>query len=348
MKISASRLTFVLAVFAVAGFGLWSFRTTSVVPRVAGWHPVIMPDEDFESWSDWMSSVAFMNREVGWAVGEGREHTGIFRTTTGGDSWERLPLYDGVEHSPDFRTVRFWNESLGWITSSSFVIRTTDGGESWMPVEIAETSVFRLRTLLPLSERSVILGRTGGWMSLTTDGGVTWREMQLAPEETDVSGLAFVPPQTAFASTASPYLNRGALYRSTDGGQSWELMVEGDKPLHGIAFSADGQRGVTVGSEVAHISNDGGETWRPTVFQGRHHAVQFLGSNTVISVGERPAVLISSDGGATWSPGPVLSFGSILSDIVAVDRGWWFATGGYAPGVFRYIDPQAMAEDTSG
>jgi photosystem II stability/assembly factor-like uncharacterized protein len=90
---------------------------------------------------------------------------------------------------------------------------------------------------------------------------------------------------------------------------------------------------------VAHISDDGGETWRRTAFEGRHQAVQFLGPNTVISVGERPAVLISSDAGATWSPGPEPSFGSILSDIVAVDNGWWFATGGYAPGVFRYIEP---------
>ena len=157
-----------------------------------------------------MWSVAFVNREVGWAVGEGREHTGIFKTQNAGDTWERLTLYDDAEHSPDFRTVRFWSQSHGWIASGSFVIRTTDGGESWMPVEVGETLVFYLRTLLPLGEHSVLLGRTGGWISLTTDGGATWHEVQLAPEETDVSDLAFVPPLTVFATTASPYLNRGS------------------------------------------------------------------------------------------------------------------------------------------
>ena len=303
----------------------------------ANWQAVLLPDEEIGGWSDWMNSIEFLNDRDGWAVGHSSEWTGIFRTRDGGESWERFTFYDGTEHPPDFKEVRFWDAAHGWIASGSLLLYTSDGGETWVPVDVPNSSYYFLNCLLPVGPQTVIAGRNDGWILITDPSGNSVHEVQLAPGAKNVAGLTSSSTDTLFAVTASTYLDKGSLYRSEDGGRSWTQVLTGKQPLRGIAFS--GERGVIVGDSVAYWTEDGGANWQRTIFPARHFGVVFVGETTVVSVGEKPHALISHDGGKNWQVGPTLSGSSALSDIAIVHDGLWFATGGYDPAVYRFLGP---------
>ncbi|NOT36807.1 MAG: T9SS type A sorting domain-containing protein [Saprospiraceae bacterium] len=87
------------------------------------WQEVI--DFPFERPADWIRSIMFVNKDLGFACADiGR----IYRTKDGGNNWERLnsPIQD-----PLFE-VDFIDEKNGFITGfNGTILRTIDGGESW-------------------------------------------------------------------------------------------------------------------------------------------------------------------------------------------------------------------------
>lgn len=323
----------------------------------AGWRTVLSETQLAETFRGrHLMSVHFLTRHAGWAVGEGAAGmTRIFRTADGGRTWERIPLFDGESHGVDLNGVQFADANHGWITGRNHLLRTTDGGESWEPVEWGATIGMGLaaRTLLVLGPDAVMIGCDNGGIRVTTDGGRTWRLTYVNHGRVDerVVELRLVPPSTFFAVT-----NGGGqpvpsgVYRSEDGGATWEKLLEERKRLHSIDF-VDGERGVVVGHGVAYTTTDGGATWRKTVVAGERHVARFLGENTVVSVGSAPQLLVSEDAGRTWRPGPGLSHGAAnatLNDLQVVDPGWWLVTTEYNKGLHRYVDPDYTAPIAEG
>jgi photosystem II stability/assembly factor-like uncharacterized protein len=291
--------------------------------------------------------VEFLNHNIGWAVGgqSGTKSTMLYGTKDGGKTWERLTLFDGeLSHLTD---IGFADANNGWIVGRDQVLRTTDGGESWGPVNQPERGSYGAHKLLVLGPDAIIVGSDveNAQILRTVDGGGTWEVIALvkdggggAGSNNTVSGLALAEPSTVFATTGTRHGSRGVIYRSNDGGRTWEVVEEADRPLLGIAFH--GKRGVAVGVNIAFWTADGGNTWSRVAIPGNQYAVDFVDDNTVVAVGDRPHVVISRNGGKTWQPLPApLDHGNLV-DIAAVDAGWWFVAGGYgARALYHYVDP---------
>lgn len=314
-------------------------RQRAAAAEKAGWRAALSAREIEAMNGGDMHSVHFFTRHSGWAVGRGVA-TMVFRTNDGGRTWERQPIMDGASHGSIFNAIRFWDANHGWITGRHGLLRTSDGGESWEPVK--DAGFHDGRVLLPLSPNVVMLGTSDGGIWRTDEGGSAALQVGRIGESgaSYVTGLAFVAPRTFFATTASTYQTSGAIHRSTDGGATWEPVVEGDRQIRGIAFHDD-SRGVAVGEGVAYWTADGGDSWKRVLAAGSRLAVSFVDENTVVSVGAKPAVLVSRTGGRTWQafPGPAAEFS--LNDVQVVDAGWWFvATRGHRErGVHHYVDP---------
>jgi photosystem II stability/assembly factor-like uncharacterized protein len=117
-----------------------------------------------------MYSFYFINYNIGWAVGDYDQGQGrnIYKTTNGGQSWS---LCHNNILGGSYSSVYFINENTGWAAGSnsftSEIIKTTDGGNTWVPQICPTPNAF---------SNIFMLDGTIGWAAgtgifKTTDGG---------------------------------------------------------------------------------------------------------------------------------------------------------------------------------
>jgi photosystem II stability/assembly factor-like uncharacterized protein len=238
---------------------------------------------------------------------------------------------------------------------------TSDGGRTWR----GEQS----RARYSLNGGSVLvevpLRQPGGGRRLSLDGGRTWRPVQL-PQGT-VGPIAFADDVhgwvLAMRARQEEPDERPLLWRTNDGGWTWVSAAGAGLPpvwpAAQLAF-ADPAHGVLVtgpfvGDQTVAVTDDGGETWRPSI--GLRSSVPGFGPLRV-SVLRRGGRLLawltlvaadqvdaqgrlvlaspderfryqelryaSDDGGRTWSagvPGPPLMVRTLAGEPVLDDRG---------------------------
>jgi photosystem II stability/assembly factor-like uncharacterized protein len=130
--------------------------------------------------------------------------------------------------------------------------------------------------------------------------------------------------------------NFGSIYRTTDGGQTWESHESGTRnPLFGIDF-ADADNGWAVGksSLILHTA-DGGRTWKPqkSAISSEKHLfrVKAVDARTAWAVGDWGALTVTHDGGATWEDR------SLGDDVVLNDVSFPDADHGFVVGEFGTV-----------
>ncbi len=313
--------------------------STGTQAQKAGWRIAYnVPNRN----ADDLLSVFFHTRHIGWAVGDGHtNYTGIYKTVDGGKNWQRLDLFDGQEHGPDFSAVRFSDARHGWIATrtSKFVLRTTDGGETWEPMDVSGDYLLANR-ILPVGANTLFIAADNSTVHRTLDGGNSWESVRLQPDNDKVLDIVRPAPDVLFALVSDRYGKKATFYRSTDGGGNWEMVSELAAPVGAIAFK-DADNGVAMGKDAAWNTSDGGRTWKKTVAAGWRNAVAYVG-DMIVGVGENPHVLISNNGGRTWVAGPTLPapVPAQLHDLAVVDPGWWFAPSDRDARVYGFFDPE--------
>lgn len=181
---------------------------------------------------------------------------GVFKTTNDGMSWQ--PLFDDqpVSSIGDV-TLAPSNPNVVWVgtgepqnrQSSPYgagVFRSMDAGRTWQLMGLEETRHVARIVIHPRDPDVVYVAAVGHlWgpnpergVYRTTDAGRTWERVLFIDEHTGAIDLAMDPgdPRTLFAAmyqrqrTAWGFSASGpgsGLYRTTDGGDSWEELTEG-------------------------------------------------------------------------------------------------------------------------
>ena len=190
----------------------------------------------------------------------------------------------------------------------SLVARTTDGGTTWTPIEVAAEG--RLYDVAFASD-TIACAVGYGVILRTVDAGETWASPVSAETELPwFGGVAFVDGQRGYAvgGGESPIL-----WRTDDAGLSWrdasDLLPAGANShgLRAILF-LDGKRGIVAGDDGLLLgANDGGDRW-VVVDSGTDvdwmKGLGRTGERSCLAVGSRGAVLWTSDAGASWTRWP--------------------------------------------
>jgi photosystem II stability/assembly factor-like uncharacterized protein len=205
------------------------------------------------------------------------EERGVFKTTDGGDSWEKVlfvsPLTGVVDMAMDPRdpnrlyATAFQRERRTWSFlgggPESGIYRSEDGGDSWE----------RLANGLPRGDA----GKIG------------------------VSVCASRPDRVYAAVSARP--GEEGLYRSDDRGASWERMnpVSGSK----VRCDPNDPDRVYVLTDGQGVSEDGGRTFTSAYKDGRVHVDQQSlwidpSDSDHIVIGNDGGVYITADRGDNW------------------------------------------------
>lgn len=216
-------------------------------------------------------------------------------STDGGDSWDQVELTQfagGEDVIPDRLVFSSTFADDGTLlfccrfgegeTRGGGVFLSTDRGRHFRLVHQAEGKYMQALVLSPAfgddgtGFLSSAQGNGKSRVFRTRDGGATWQDVTGALEFANVGAELAVSPGFAADRTVWAGTERG-LWRSRDGGDSWERLRTGAFAEAGfvdlVSPAPDGTLYVTVKGEGHFRSADGGETFAPfaaDLFAGNH------------------------------------------------------------------------------
>lgn len=160
-----------------------------------------------------LRSITFINENTGFVAGNS---TTLFRTSNGGNNWISIDL---SSPNTNYNCVAFANSLTGFVVSdSSELIKTTNGGLNW---QITTLGANPLKHVYFLNETMGFVSGANGTLFKTTNRGINWTNVSLNIPET-ISKIVFRDSSYGYFLTRTTFLDSGSVYKTTNGGESWQ------------------------------------------------------------------------------------------------------------------------------
>jgi photosystem II stability/assembly factor-like uncharacterized protein len=183
---------------------------------------------------------------------------GLYKSTDYGSTWHKCNL------SSDFSIFDIWfkNPQEGFFSCGSGTYRSTDSGESWRKIsnDIAQDIQFTSTEIgyfsygySSVSKSSTQALSSNGDIFRTTNGGKTWRKMELNMR--GIYHISFISDKIGFFTTDDGYL-----YKTIDGGESCTLIGKKDFYIYDLFFVNENQGMICTNLGIM-ITLDGGNTF---------------------------------------------------------------------------------------
>jgi photosystem II stability/assembly factor-like uncharacterized protein len=231
--------------------------------------------------------------------------SGVWKTTDGGETWVNVSDDTFGTASVGAIAVAGSDPNVVWVGMGEHAVRgvmtshgdgvykSTDAGATWTHLGLEKVRQISAVRIHPDDPDTVWVAAQGApygptedrGIYKTTDGGATWRRVLYVDRTAGASGLSVDPdnPRVLYAAfwdhLRLPWQVRSGgpgsgIWKSTDGGESWERLGEGEKgfpKLKGkisVAAAPGGDRVYALieadpGGGV-YRSDDGGRTWQKT------------------------------------------------------------------------------------
>lgn len=206
--------------------------------------------------------VDYVDENLVWCGGNGNQ---VCVSKDGGKTWTVAGLAKlGAIHT----NIDFIDDTTGWVCTAKKLFATKDGAKNWTEVTLPENADDIATIFLRTATEGYVLTTTGV-LFITTDGGATWtqkdialasykivnakKETALTKKDVTVSDIAFTDEKTGyivFAGNVSDGGSKVFYLKTEDGGSTWsaEEVNAGDGYLaSAVALSADGKF-LTLGS----------------------------------------------------------------------------------------------------
>ena len=211
---------------------------------------------------------------------------GVFRSTNGGQTWQKVldkgPSIGAIDMALDPANARtiyatMWNShrppwsQYGPIEGpGSGLFKSTDGGDTWTQITgngLPSGDWRRAGIAVGSGERvyALIDAKTGGGLYRSDDAGKTWihpgTDTRVVSRDWYFGQLAVDPQNPDIV-----YVPNVAVYRSTDGGKTFDVLKgqPGGDDYHALWIDPTTPSRMILGSDQGvNISFDTGRTWTP-------------------------------------------------------------------------------------
>jgi photosystem II stability/assembly factor-like uncharacterized protein len=171
-----------------------------------------------------LTELYFVDASTGFVGGLKNGNQFLLKTTDNGNTW--IPVTPNLSSQNPINSVFFINLSDGFATDGAFLYQTTSGGYSWVPL----ASPFTMRDVFFTDMNNGFAcgdSASGGAAVVmqTSDGGLNWNTILTAYNPSwfasSFAKLDFINANVAYTALE----NSDRLYRTLDGGNSWQIIV---------------------------------------------------------------------------------------------------------------------------
>jgi photosystem II stability/assembly factor-like uncharacterized protein len=297
-----------------------TFRGLTVDPRSSD---IVYAAAEISSWAD--GAPARNGREFDMTRGV------VYQTEDAGLHWRAVWRGDNLARyiwvnpdNPDliylstgiFDREAYNSDPVAGTPGGEGIIRSTDGGQTWAPANNGLRNLYVGSLFMHPQNPEFLLAGTGNnqysgsaGAYLSTDGGDSWQYV-LQGGSIEAVEFALSNPDIAYAASDR------TVYRSEDGGHTWERMAGGENgwgpPGVRAGFPIDLQVDPRDPDRVFanaygggnFLSSDGGRTWTiaSTGYTGAQvRAIALDATDPArIFAAARSGIFLSQDAGATW------------------------------------------------
>ena len=250
----------------------------------------------------WLRSIYFLDEDRGWIAGS---RGTLLTTRDGGKTWrlEKRFVDDNIYD------VFFADERNGWILcgrdvytlgvrSPSYLLRTSDGGDTWEKFELKDNKERLVRLVLRKDMYGFAIGEAGSIWQLGDDPK-TWRKLESSTEFLLMDGWLKDDRNALLVGGG------GVLLGTSNAGEDWDLAYSQttlDGKLNSVFF-VDQKLGWIVGAGGAiYTTKSGGRSWtkQSTPTTSNLSDVFFVDGRRGVAVGDNGVALQTSNAGETW------------------------------------------------
>jgi photosystem II stability/assembly factor-like uncharacterized protein len=215
-----------------------------------------------------------------------------------------LPLY----------SIKAVSNQVAWAagTNSSgtpVVVRTTDGGNTWM-LATGNLASMDLYCITALDGERAWVGTGNGRLFATTTGGASWSQQTYPGTQSPfINGITMFPSGTGYAQGDPASGGRFVVLKTTDFGTTWTHLA--NEPVGTSAEAGwnnswwwtDQNRGwFGTNQNKVWRTTDGGATWSSATSGATNsYGVAFKDANNGIVIHSNGVVRVSTNGGGTWN-----------------------------------------------
>lgn len=189
-----------------------------------------------------LETIRMVDPQVGWAVADLRNVSGLLRTTDGGINWRDVTPTSPEGHKIGIGQTTVLSHDVAWVSrvgtfgsNTTEIFRTIDGGRTWksttvQALEITSISFINPREGWLLASLGAAAVKESVEIYRSTNGGETWMKVAGVmpydpdsglPLHGDKSTIAFADPKTGWITGIDLQANSIYLYVTTDGGRTW-------------------------------------------------------------------------------------------------------------------------------
>ncbi len=252
--------------------------------------------------------IFFIDSSAGWAVTRDdppNYEISIFRKTSDkGKTWHVIDTIPEMY----FNAIYFLDKQHGWaagwwISGTSTIYYTEDGGESWVErFEYTNSGLGNSFTALHFfdSLNGIAVGNYGK-IATTNTGGKTW-DLEIVSDTCNFTDLCFINAETGWLGGNTDDIQ---LYYTNDGGENWvKKYSKAGNFLKTLCFVDTGKGWLFGEDGIIMATKNGGTEWQSinsSITENDLHAVWFLDNYTGWAVGGSGTILHTKDGGINWA-----------------------------------------------